>query len=128
VSIERVRGPISYARHGPRRPVQVPSREEVLTNVPSDAVEFVRFCYHRRPVSWPALYDEMCAVAARGAFRGLGYAELADVGVTFCLTELPRLVAITEIVIAEERAHPPIRDQVHGEAPGPLALAQQATA
>ena len=31
----------------------------------TDAAEFVRFCYHRRRVGWPDLYDEMCAVVLR---------------------------------------------------------------
>lgn len=70
----------------------------------SEALDFVRFCYRRRHVSWPALYDEMCAVAARGAYRGLGYAELSECGISFCLTELPLLASLTELVVAEERA------------------------
>jgi hypothetical protein len=69
-------------------------------------LEFVRFCYRRRRVGWPELYDEMCAVAARGAYRGLGYVELADLGITFCLTDLPRLAALTERVLAEESHSP----------------------
>jgi hypothetical protein len=68
-----------------------------------DALEFVRFCYRRRRVGWPALYDEMSAVAARGAFRGMGYAELAERGISFCLNDLRKLVALTERVIAEEQ-------------------------
>ncbi len=32
-----------------------------------EAAEFVRFCYRRRRVSWPELYDDMCAVAHHGA-------------------------------------------------------------
>ena len=48
-----------------------------------DAVEFVRFCYRRRRVGWPELYDEMCAVAARGLFRGMGPDDLADHGIGF---------------------------------------------
>ena len=70
---------------------------------PDDALEFVRFCYRRRHVGWPALYDEMTAVAARGAFRGMGYGELAERGISFCLGDLPRLVAITERVVREEQ-------------------------
>lgn len=68
-----------------------------------DPLEFVRFCYRRRRVSWPALYDEMSAVAARGAFRGMGYSELAERGISFCLGDLPRLVALTERVVREEQ-------------------------
>ena len=69
-----------------------------------EALEFVRFCYRRRRVGWPALYDEMSAVAARNAFRGLGYSELAERGISFCLGELPRLVALAERVAREEQA------------------------
>lgn len=69
----------------------------------AECLEFVRFCYRRRRVSWPALYDEMCNVAARGAFRGLGYADLAEHGISFCLPDLPRMAALTERVMREER-------------------------
>jgi hypothetical protein len=68
------------------------------------ALEFVRFCYRRRPVGWPLIYDEMSAVASHGLFRGLGYADLAERGVSLCLTELPRLAELTRRVIAEETA------------------------
>ena len=37
-----------------------------------EAEAFVRFCYQRRRVGWPELYDEMCAVATRGLYRGMG--------------------------------------------------------
>jgi hypothetical protein len=65
--------------------------------------EFVRFCYHRRRVGWPELYDEMCAVAARGVFRGWGFAELADQGICFTLSDLPGLAAVAAEVSREER-------------------------
>ena len=68
-----------------------------------EALEFVRFCYRRRRVGWPALYDEMSAVASRGTFRGMGYGDLAERGISFCLNDLPRLVALTERVVAEEQ-------------------------
>jgi hypothetical protein len=69
-----------------------------------EALEFVRFCYRRRHVAWPELYDEMCAVAARGSFHGLGYAELADHGISFCLGDLAKLATLTERVVHEEQA------------------------
>ena len=78
-----------------------------------DALDFVRFCYRRRRVTWPLLYDEMCAVAARGAYHGLGYAELAERGITLCLSDMPKLTELLERVIAEERSSPePVA--VHG--------------
>jgi hypothetical protein len=71
---------------------------------PAPAVEeFVRFCYHRRRVGWPELYDEMCAVAARGVFRGWGFAELADQGICFTLADLPALAAVAAEVSRDER-------------------------
>ena len=53
-----------------------PAAQQVSDDLPpveaSDiALEFVRFCYRRRRVAWPALYDEMSAVASRSTFRGI---------------------------------------------------------
>ena len=70
----------------------------------SEAEEFVRFCYDRRPVGWPDLYDEMCSVASRGAFRGWSFVDLADHGICFTLFELPRLAAIAARVAHEGRS------------------------
>jgi hypothetical protein len=72
--------------------------------ITADAVEFIRFCYARRRVGWPELYDEMCAVASRGLFRGWGPDELATQGIRFGLFEMGHLaVTVTEIV-DEDRA------------------------
>ena len=82
-----------------------PAMEPAATGVYADeSLEFVRFCYRRRRVAWPLLYDEMCAVAARGAYHGLGYAELAERGVTFCLSDMPGLVALARRVMSEDLA------------------------
>jgi len=72
--------------------------------VTADAVEFIRFCYARRRVGWPELYDEMCAVASRGLFRGWGSEELAAAGIQFGLFEMPRLAATVSEIVAEDRA------------------------
>jgi hypothetical protein len=69
-----------------------------------DAAEFIRFCYRRRRVGWPELYDEMCAVAARGLFRGLGVEDLAAHGIGFGLSEMPTLAAMASGIVAEEQA------------------------
>lgn len=69
-----------------------------------EAVEFVRFCYRRRGVSWPDLYDDMCAVAARREFRGLCYEQLEALGIGFALGALPGLARLANRVIFEERA------------------------
>jgi len=77
----------------------VPARE--LTD---DAVELIRFCYGRRRVGWRELYDEMCAVASRGLFRGWGPDELAEHGIRFGLIEMPPLAARVTEIVAEDRA------------------------
>jgi len=75
------------------------------TRVPDpDAVEFIRYCYRRRRVGWPELYDEMCAVASRGLFRGYGTDELGDIGIGFALFDMPALAGLANQVIAEEKA------------------------
>ena len=76
-----------------------------------DAIEFIRFCYHRRRVGWPELYDEMCAVAGRGLFRGYSADDLMSRGVGFSLYDMPALATLTMQVLAEEHAlrRPPNR-------------------
>lgn len=81
-----------------------------------DAVEFVRFCYQRRRVGWPELYDEMCAVAGRGLYRGYGADELAEIGIGFSLFEMGSLAALARSVAAEEQARRrPIAVAIHIE-------------
>jgi hypothetical protein len=67
-------------------------------------VEFIRFCYARRRVGWPELYDEMCAVASRGLFRGWGPDDLAGHGIRFGLFEMPHLAVTVAEIVAEDRA------------------------
>jgi hypothetical protein len=78
-----------------------PATSRVIT---ADAVEFIRFCYARRRVGWPELYDEMCAVASRGLFRGWSADELAAEGIGFGLFEMPRLAATVTEIVTEDRA------------------------
>ena len=71
---------------------------------PLDAEAFVRFCYRRRRVGWPDLYDEMCRVAHRGLFHGMGLRDLAEIGIGFSLQETVGLAAMVTRVVAEEQA------------------------
>jgi hypothetical protein len=84
------------------------SRSATTRGPDPDAIEFIRFCYHRRRVGWPELYDEMCAVAGRGLFRGLSTDDLMSKGVGFSLFDMPALAALASRVVAEEQAlrHP----------------------
>jgi hypothetical protein len=75
----------------------------------ADAVEFVKFCYERRKVGWPELYDEMCGVAGRGLFRGWGPDDLAANGIGFTLREMPALAALVTEIVTEDRARAKIR-------------------
>ena len=67
-----------------------------------EAIEFVRFCYRRRRVGWPELYDEMCAVAGRGLYQGFGPEELAAIGIGFGLFQMPALAVLVSRVVAED--------------------------
>ena len=78
--------------------------QDVANGASPEAMEFIRFCYRRRPHGWPDLYDEMCHVASRRLFRGWGLGELADQGIGFSLFETPRLAALVETVVIQERA------------------------
>ena len=83
-----------------------------------EAVEFIRFCYQRRRVGWPELYDEMCAVAARGLYRGYGSDDLAGFGIGFSLFEMPSLAAMSARVVAEEQARRrPVSVTIRAEVP-----------
>jgi hypothetical protein len=67
---------------------------------PADVAEFIRFCHDRKPVGWPELYDEMCAVAARGDFNGWDHDQFTARGLTFSLFEMPRLSGWVRAVLA----------------------------
>ena len=68
-----------------------------------DAIEFVRFCYRRRRVGWPELYDEMCAVAGRGLYRGYGSDDLGRIGIGLTLFEMPGLALMVHRVVSEDQ-------------------------
>ncbi len=82
-------------------PTARPMRSDINRDLPSpDIAEFIRFCHQRRQVSWPELYDEMCAVAARREFHGWDTEELARRGLTFSLFDMPRVAAWVRGVVA----------------------------
>jgi hypothetical protein len=70
--------------------------------VEPEAMDFVRFCHRRRRVGWPELYDEMCAVAGRGLYRGYGAEELSSIGIGFGLFQMPALAGLVAQVVAED--------------------------
>jgi hypothetical protein len=86
---------------------------------PPDIAEFIRFCHRRRGVGWPEIYDEMCAVAARGEFHGWDHDELARRGISFTLFEMPRLAGWVRCVLADAMA--PADPVIPAAAPQPVA-------
>ena len=62
------------------------------------AREFVAFCIQRNGKEWPALYDEMCWVAGRRLFKGLGYAELRGLGLSLSLTGIEDTIRMVDAV------------------------------
>ena len=67
------------------------------------AIDFVSFCFSRRSVEWPLLYDEMCYVASHRLYRGMGYEELRDAGLDLTLGGLVRTSRIANEVTREMR-------------------------
>ena len=80
------------------------ARPPAAPHFTADAVEFIRFCYARRRVGWPELYDEMCAVASRGLFRGWGPDDLEAHGIKFGLLDMADLSTTVADIVAEDRA------------------------
>jgi hypothetical protein len=103
--------------------------------VEPEAIDFVRFCHRRRRVGWPELYDEMCAVAGKGLYRGYGPEELAEIGIGFGLFQMPSLAGLVSRVVAEDqerrrRSLEGIRTMVvpaEGTATEPAASSAEAT-
>jgi hypothetical protein len=102
-------------------------RSDASADVPSpDVAAFIRYCHHRRGATWPELYDEMCAVAARREFQGWDSAELAARGLTFSLLEMPRLAAWSRAILAA--ADPRTDESAHRGAGTPRLEARAAVA
>jgi len=66
--------------------------------------DFILFCLQRQGKGWPALYDEMCRVAGRRLFRGLGYTELRKLGLSFSLTSIDDTIRMVDTVAASNSA------------------------
>ncbi|MGH2471250.1 MAG: hypothetical protein ACRDG6_02440 [Candidatus Limnocylindria bacterium] len=67
------------------------------------AIDFISFCLSRRAVDWPFLYDEMCYVASKKLYRGLGYEELREVGLDLALSGLVKTSRIANEVTRQAR-------------------------
>jgi hypothetical protein len=62
--------------------------------------DFILFCVQRQGKEWPALYDEMCWVAGRRLFRGLGYTDLRKLGLSLSLNSIEDTIRMVDTVAA----------------------------
>jgi hypothetical protein len=60
--------------------------------------EFARYIASQvsRDTPWTHVYDEMCRVARSRSFRGMGYAELSDAGVSLSIMGLDRICQLLD--------------------------------
>jgi len=63
--------------------------------------EFILFCAERRGADWPVLYDEMACVAGQRLFRGLGRAELKQLGLSLAVDSLDETLELVKQAIAQ---------------------------
>ena len=70
------------------------------------AIEFIAFCFRRRAVEWPVLYDEMCYVAGNRLYKGLGYDELSEAGLDLTLGGSARMSRLASEVTRQIRERP----------------------
>ena len=65
--------------------------------------DFILFCIERRGTDWPALYDEMARVAGQRLFRGMGRAELKQLGLSLALNSLDKTLELVKEVVAQHQ-------------------------
>ncbi|MBN2462882.1 MAG: hypothetical protein JXB43_04695 [Dehalococcoidia bacterium] len=63
--------------------------------------DFILFCVDRRGADWPVLYDEMALVAGQRLFRGLGRAELKQMGLSLALGSLDETLEMVRRAITQ---------------------------
>jgi len=65
--------------------------------------DFILFCVQRRGADWPVLYDEMALVAGQRLFKGLGRADLEQMGLSLSLDSVDRTLELVRRVVAQEQ-------------------------
>lgn len=58
--------------------------------------DFILFCIERRGNRWPALYDEMARVAGQRLYKGIGYHELKQMGLSLSLESVDRTIQLVK--------------------------------
>ena len=75
----------------------------MMDNIDPQLRDFILFCVERRGDDWPALYDEMARVSGQRLFRGLGYADLRELGLSLALDSLDDTIEMVKQSIAENQ-------------------------
>ena len=65
--------------------------------------DFILFCANRHGAKWPVIYDEMTKVAGQRLFRGMGYPELKQLGLSFSLSSLDKTIELVKQVIPQSQ-------------------------
>jgi hypothetical protein len=60
--------------------------------------DFILFCAERRGNKWPAIYDEMAFVAGQKLFKGMGYADLKQIGLSLSLDNVDKTIRLVREV------------------------------
>lgn len=64
--------------------------------------DFILFCAERRGKEWPGIYDEMTRAAGERLFRGLGYDELKQLGLSLAASKADTLLQLVEQATTRE--------------------------
>jgi hypothetical protein len=65
--------------------------------------DFILFCVQRRGADWPLLYDEMALVAGQRLFKGLGRAELEQLGLSLSLGSVEKTLELVRRAMAPDQ-------------------------
>ena len=66
--------------------------------------DFILFCIDKQgDDAWPDLYDEMAIAAGQRSFRGLGYPELKQLGLSLALTDLDETIQIVKQAVISDQ-------------------------
>ena len=62
---------------------------------------FILFCAERRGSEWPIIYDEMALVAGQRLYKGLGRAELEQLGLSLSLDSVDRTLELVKLATTQ---------------------------
>ena len=64
---------------------------------------FILFCAEQSGKQWPSIYDEMARVAGQHLFKGLGYTELKQHGLSLSAFNLDEMIRLVEEVTSQDQ-------------------------